>query len=91
MKGVITVTVGDWTTTLDIGANTDDMIAALISDEIARTMFAAMDKAASMSVTIGKANAFQVSLKGSTRATNAFRTCAGIKANSKALGSNPFK
>jgi uncharacterized membrane protein len=91
VHGAIAVAVGAWAASLDIEANTDTMIAAEIASDVAAPMFAAMDKAASMSVTVGKAKPFQVSLKGSTKATNAFRTCAGISGNSNSPGSNPFE
>ena len=63
----------------------------MVDGDTALAMFAAMDKAEGMSVTIGKARLFQVSLNGSTRAINAFRTCAGINSNAKTPGSNPFE
>ena len=50
-----------------------------------------MDAASAMIVTVGKAKPVTVSLIGSTKATNAFRTCAGINGNPKAPGSNPFE
>jgi hypothetical protein len=91
VKGIVRVSIGSWSGNLDIHGNTEDSISAAIDNDIALTMFAAMDKAANMSVTIGKAKPFQVSLKGSARATSAFRTCAGINSNAKEPGSNPFE
>ena len=91
VDGAVTIAVGAWTTSLDIGSNTDTMVAAAIGSEIEPAMFAAMDKAATMTVTVGKAKPFQVSLNGSTRVSNAFRTCAGINSNTKTPGSNPFE
>lgn len=50
-----------------------------------------MDKAAAMAVTVGKAKPISVSLTGSSKAANAFRTCAGIEGGSGKGGENPFK
>jgi hypothetical protein len=44
-----------------------------------------------MTVTGGKAKSFSVSLAGSTKTTNVFRTCAGIKSDAPSGGDNPFK
>ncbi len=52
-------------------------------------MFQAMDKAATMTLTVGKVKRV-VSLSGSTKSTNAFRTCAGFKGAPATSGSNPF-
>ena len=91
VEGTIILVVGEWKASLEISSNTDSMVAAGVATDNVVPMFTAMDKASSMSVTIGKAKPFQVSLKGSTRATNAFRTCAGINGNAKTPGSNPFE
>ena len=54
-------------------------------------LVAAMDKAGSMTVTVGKAGPVTVSLNGSTVVVRAFETCAGIPANTSApKGANPF-
>jgi hypothetical protein len=50
-----------------------------------------MGKSASMAATIGKAKPKTSSLSGSTKVTNAFRTCAGIHSNAASPGSNPFQ
>ncbi len=89
--GSIIVSAGDWKTELAIAENTATTIDAPLSASGALAFFAAMDKSASMTVTVGKAKPFAVSLTGSTRATNAFRTCAGIHSNSETPGGNPFK
>lgn len=91
VEGSIAVSVGDWKTSFDIDDNTDTMVNAEVPADVVLPMFAAMDKAASMSITVGKAKPFPVSLAGSTRATNAFRTCAGIEGSPTTPGSNPFK
>jgi hypothetical protein len=50
-----------------------------------------MAKAASLKLTIGKDAPISVSLDGSTKALNAFRTCAGIGGGGTGGGSNPFQ
>jgi hypothetical protein len=91
VQGSIFVAVGQWNATLQIVDNTDTMVGAEVDADTITPMFNAMDKATSMSVTVGKARPFSVSLAGSTRATNAFRTCAHIEGPVKAPGSNPFQ
>jgi hypothetical protein len=91
VRGNIWITIGDWQTILDIDENSDTMVNAEVSSDIVTPMFAAMDRASAMLVTIGKAKPTTVSLVGSTRATNAFRTCAGIRASGNLPGANPFQ
>ena len=91
VSGDIAVTVGNWTTTLTIDDSTDTMVNAEIDKDVVVPMLNAMDKANSMSVTVGKAKSFQVSLAGSMRAANAFRTCARIPGATNASGANPFE
>jgi hypothetical protein len=91
VTGEVVVTVGDWSNTFEIDDNTDTMINAEAAQDVVAAMFAAMDKASAMTVTVGKAKPFSVSLAGSTKTTNAFRTCAGIKGNAPGGGDNPFK
>jgi len=88
--GDVAISVGGWKETFKIDDNTDTMINSEIDEDDALAMFAAMDANASMSVTVGKAKPFPVSLVGSTKATNAFRTCAGLKGANQAPGVNPF-
>ena len=91
IQGSIVVSVGAWKATLEIDSNTSNLVAAVIERDALGPMFAAMDKASSMTVTVGKAPPTVISLAGSTRATDAFRTCAGINSNSKTPGSNPVE
>jgi hypothetical protein len=91
VQGTITVTVPGWHATFDITSNTSDMVSATIEQADLLPMFAAMDKAAAMTVAVGKAPPLTISLAGSTRVTDAFRTCAGINSNSKTPGGNPFQ
>lgn len=76
---------------LDISDNTVDWVEANLSKDTILDMFAAMDIASSMTIAVGKAKPFVISLIGSTAATNAFRTCAGLKGNVPSPGSNPFQ
>jgi hypothetical protein len=91
VSGEVLVTIGDWSNTFEIDDNTDTMVNAEAAPDVVSAMFAAMDKASAMTVTAGKAKPFSVSLTGSTKATNAFLTCAGIKSNAPGGGDNPFK
>ena len=91
VQGSIGITVGSWNATLDIAANTDSSVSALVPEDVLLAMFAAMDKATVMSVAVGKAKPRAVSLAGSSKATNAFRTCAGVHSNDATAGENPFK
>jgi hypothetical protein len=91
VQGNISVTIGSWKQSFDIDSNTSVMVSSEVSSDIALEMFSEMDKSSSMSVTVWKEKPNIVSLTGSTKATNAFRTCAGIKSNAESPGSNPFK
>jgi hypothetical protein len=91
VSGVVSVALPNWNATLDIADNTDTMVSVSLDGEQQTALFRAMDKSNSMAVVVGKARPIQVSLSGSTRATNAFRTCAGLKGDSSDPGSNPFK
>ena len=89
--GTVTITIGDWHQVFDIDDNTSDSVNAEIDPDVLTDMLNWMDKATSMSVTVGKAKPFLVPLAGSTRATNAFMTCAGIKGHVGTPGSNPLE
>jgi len=79
VEGSVSITIGVWSQFFEIDDNTSDSVNAEVAADVLTDLFAQMDKATSMSVTVGKAKPFQVSLAGSTKATNAFLTCAGIK------------
>lgn len=91
VQGQVTVAVGDWKGSFDITDNTSNMVDAPIETPTLLAMLSAMDKAATMAITVGKAAPFQVSLIGSTSATNAFRTCANIPGSNPGGGENPFQ
>jgi hypothetical protein len=69
VQGEISLSISQWKTLLDIGANSNTMVAAIVSSDIIVPMFAAMDNAFVMAATVGKAKPVIVSLAGSTRAT----------------------
>jgi hypothetical protein len=67
------------------------MISAVVDTPSIQPMLDAMAKASAMSVTAGKAAPISVSLLGSSKVLNAFRTCAGIAGSAPGAGSNPFQ
>ncbi|HTU54550.1 MAG TPA: hypothetical protein VMF62_11315 [Acetobacteraceae bacterium] len=87
--GTLALAVGDYRTTLKISDNTNDMAIAAITAGSLRAMIGAMEKADAMTVTIGADAPLTVSLKGSNRATDAFRACAG-RIGGAGKGGNPF-
>lgn len=91
IEGTITIAAGTWNKTIPIRANTDTAVAAIVDDDDLSPMFAAIDRAATMTIKVGKAKPVVISLAGSTKATNAFRTCAGIKSTTRLPGGNPFE
>lgn len=92
VAGSVAIVIGTWKKSLDIDANTSNSLNVPIQNSELVEMFSNMDKAASMDIAVGKAKPFRVSLVGSTVATNAFRTCAGLHSNGPtAPGSNPFQ
>jgi len=91
VSGSIAITIGTWNTNVEIDANTDQSVEAIMPEDVLLAMFVAMDKATTMSVVVGKSKSRIVSLVGSSKATNAFRTCAGIHSSNEAAGENPFK
>jgi hypothetical protein len=91
VQGVVLVAIGNWNVTLPIADNTDDSVSAEVSAEDIVTLLTNMDKASTMAVTVGKAKPISVSLAGSSKAANAFRTCAGIEGGGEKGGDNPFK
>ena len=76
---------------MPITFNTDGMVSIKIDDAIFGKLFDSMDKASFMSVKVGNGKPINVSLAGSTKAMNAFRTCAHIRGNEAIPGANPFK
>ncbi len=91
VRGALIVSVSEWKQSFDINDNTANMVNAEVPEEAATALFLKMDHASTMHVTAGTARPIDVSLSGSTRVTNAFRTCAGIDGNASSPGSNPFQ
>jgi hypothetical protein len=90
VTGIVEVDVGNFHKTFEIDDNTDNMVNAELPHDDAIALFSAMDNASSMSVTAGSGKPTTISLAGSTKATNAFRTCAGLNSAGSGGGSNPF-
>lgn len=90
VSGQVKITVGDFSAAYNIGSNTSEMVVSSVPETDYAGLFAAMDKGASMTVLVGKAKK-SISLNGSTKVTNAFRTCSGLKGPSESPGANPFK
>ena len=91
VEGMISLTVGDWRGVWPVSSNNSNQVSGIVTPEDAVAMFGAMDKAGTMTVAVGKAKPRTISLAGSTKVTNAFRTCAGIKGNDGTAGANPFR
>jgi hypothetical protein len=90
VTGSLKIDVGAYHHEFNISGNTSAIVSAAAEKDELLLLFAATDKAGSMSVTAGSAKPLVVSLAGSTKATNAFRTCAGIRSSGSGGGSNPF-
>lgn len=91
VTGTIRLSVGKVSQSVDITSNTDSMVAADVEVDDLKPLLTEMDKQSTMEVVVGKAKPMNVSLVGSTVATNAFRTCAGIRTGDPAGGNNPFR
>lgn len=91
VTGNVLIVIGDWNLTLAISDNSEDSVSADVDVTEVLALLTNMDKAATMAVTVGKAKAIPVSLVGSSKVANAFRTCAGIAGSSGKGGENPFK
>lgn len=91
VEGTIRAKVGALDRSYDIDDNTDQLISAPMDRSEIKELLDAMDQASSMTVFVGKAPPISVSLSGSTKVANAFRTCAQINGNSATPGSNPFR
>ena len=91
MKGDIKISVGSVNLTFPIDDNTDTMVNAPVPAALLVGLFGAMDNASNMQVSVGEAALISISLVGSTKVTNAFRTCAGLPGAATSPGSNPFE
>ena len=88
--GEVSFKIGDWGVPLQAVSNGATMLDVYITEQFMETFIDHMDNGSSMSVTVGNSPAVRFSLAGSTRATNAFRTCAGLTGNAPIPGGNPF-
>jgi hypothetical protein len=91
VQGSISFTVNGNTYSFDIVSNTDTMVSADVDADKVQPILDDMAKASSLTLTIGKAKPISVSLSGSSKALNAFRTCAGIGGGAAGGGTNPFQ
>jgi hypothetical protein len=91
VKGNLAIAVNNNSYSFDIDYNTDSMVSATVDPNKVSLLLDDMAKAASLKLTIGKDAPISVSLDGSTKALNAFRTCAGIGGGGSGGGSNPFQ
>jgi hypothetical protein len=89
--GAMSIVAGDYSEMHPARGVGSTMIESTVSRAQLLALLDAMDKSATMKVTIGKETPVIVSLAGSTRATNAYRTCAGLKGSSALPGANPFR
>lgn len=91
VTGSISIAVDGTTYGFAIVSNTDTMVNAQVDADKVQPILDSMGKAASMVLTAGKAAPVTISLAGSMKALNAFRTCAGIGGSAPGAGSNPFQ
>src|ERR1700735_5364558 len=89
VQGSISFTVNGNTYSFDIVSNTDTMVSADVDADKVQPILDDMAKASSLTLTIGKAKPISVSLSGSSKALNAFRTCAGIGGGADGGGPTP--
>jgi hypothetical protein len=90
IEGSVQVSIGDWSHSWTVTANTSSMVEMVILPSEIVDMIDRMDKASSMTIVVGK-DRVTSSLVGSTVVTNAYRTCAGLKGSTALPGANPFR
>jgi hypothetical protein len=76
VPGTLAIDVGAYSATLKVTDNTNTVAIAAIAPDQLRFMIGAMEKSNAMTVTPGPAAPETISLRGSNRATDAFRACA---------------
>lgn len=91
VEGDLLIVIGSWKLSLAIGQNNNTSVSAELDPSQILELLTTMDKASTMAVTVGKAKPRVVSLVGSARVSNAFRTCAGIGGTNRQGGANPFQ
>lgn len=90
-RGTVRVALPGFDRTMNVVDNTATMVVLVLAPEDMEQLLDAMDRASAMTVTPGSGRPIAVSLAGSTRATNAFRTCAGMRGGDAGPGTNPFR
>jgi hypothetical protein len=65
VEGSVLIVIGEWNETLAISDNTEDTVSAEVTRAEILTLLTNMDKAATMTVTAGRAKPIPVSLTGS--------------------------
>jgi hypothetical protein len=91
VSGDVHLAIADWSADLEVGSNMDSWVAAPISQDQIGPLLQKASQASAMTVTVGKAKPITVSLAGSAKVLNAFRTCADIHGGDAKGGDNPFK
>jgi hypothetical protein len=91
VQGTLKVNVSNDDYTFDISGNTDTVVTSIVDSTKLTNLLDDMEKADILQLTIGNNAPIIVSLSGSTKVINAFRTCAGIGGGAAGAGSNPFQ
>lgn len=96
VNGDVLFKVGDVTKTISMSPVSGSTLTGLVQSADLAALLDAMDKAPVMRISVGKAKPIAVSLSGSTRAMNDFRTCSSVRGygdlGGKAVaGGNPFQ
>lgn len=91
VPGTLAIDVGAYHAMLKVTDTTDNVAIAAIAADQLRLMIGAMEKAETMILTPGSASPQTISLRGSNRATDAFRACARRLRAGRPPASNPFQ
>ena len=76
-EGDMTLTAGTFSSTFHVRAMDAQTLTVIVGVDAIVPLFDAMDKASSLSMRFGDKRASKISLTGSTKIINSFRTCAG--------------
>ncbi len=91
VPGTLAIDVGAYSATLKVTDNTNNVAIAAIAADQLHGMIGAMEKSNAMTVTPGPAAPQTLSLRGSNRATDAFRACAVRLNAGRKGGPNPVQ
>ncbi len=96
VHGDVTFKIGSETKTFPMSALSGTTLAGEVQATDLADLLDAMDKAPFAKILVGKAKPITVSLNGSTRALNDFRTCSTVKGygdlgGQTVAGGNPFQ